>query len=63
MAGPSEGIGPEMEVPFTDACVFWIDYYYLVLLEGLTPKKAFEKTRKFLKKRMTGGFKYWKCIE
>ena len=61
--GPADVIGPQKDVPFTDACVFWINYYYLVLEEGLTPKNAFEKTRTFLKKRMTGGFKYWETIE
>ena len=56
--GPKAVIGPQKKVQFTDACVFWINYYFLVLQEGLTSKKAFEKTRTFLKKRMTGGFTY-----
>ena len=61
--GPIEVIGPRKDVPFTDACVFWINYYYLVLQEGLTPKNAFGKTRTFLKKRITGGFKYCKSYQ
>ena len=61
--GPSEVIGPQREVPFTDACAFWIPYYYLVLQEDLTPKNAFVKTKNFLKGRMTGSFQYWKSIE
>ena len=56
--GPTAVIGPQKKVQFTDACVFWINYYFLVLQEGFKPRKAFEKTRIFLKKRTKGGFTY-----
>ena len=61
--GAIEVIGPKNEVSFTDACIFWINYYYLVLQDGLKPKTAFDHTKTFLKKRVEGKFKYWRCVE
>jgi hypothetical protein len=45
-------IGPRKEVPFNDACVFRINYFYLVSQEGLTPKNVFRNTRPVLKKEL-----------
>lgn len=56
---PSSVLGPQREVPFRDACLFWVNYYSLVLHHGVTPQTAYNKTSDFLKGRIIGAFKFW----
>jgi hypothetical protein len=52
-------IGPQKVVPFSDACLFWINYYSLVLHHEHKPVTSFNKTVDLLKKRISGSFQFF----
>ena len=55
---PKTVLGPQRDVPFRDACLFWINYYSLVLHQNSRPKTAYEKTVDYLQGRISGAFKF-----
>jgi len=56
---PLSVLGPQREIPFRDACLFWVNYYSLVLHHGITPRSAYNKTSDFLKGKIIGALKFW----
>jgi hypothetical protein len=57
--GASHVIAPVHDVAFIDAAVWYINFYYLVLHQGYTPKGAFDRTNWVLKGKAKGGFQFW----
>ncbi|MEI8049748.1 MAG: hypothetical protein WCI92_20420, partial [Bacteroidota bacterium] len=55
---PLSVLGPQREVPFRHACMFWMNYYSLVLHDEVTPQIAYDKTVDFLQGRISGAFKF-----
>jgi len=52
-------IAPQREVPFIDAAVFFVNFYYFIAQHGNRPTTAFVKTDKHLQGKARGGFKLW----
>ena len=52
-------IAPQREVPFIDAAVFFVNFYYFVAQHGNRATTAFSKTDEHLQRRARGGFKLW----
>jgi hypothetical protein len=59
---PISVLGPIKEVPFRDACLFWINYYSHVLHQNFTPKTSHRKTMDYLRGKITGGFKFHETV-
>ena len=55
---PLTVLAPQREVPFRDSCLFWINYYSLVLHQSFTPKTAHRKTSAYLQGKIIGGFQF-----
>lgn len=56
---PISLLGPQKAVNFSDACLFWINYYSLILHYNCMPVTSYWKTVNFLKKRITGSFQFF----
>jgi len=52
-------VGPQKSVAFSDACLFWLNYYSLVLHYNYKPVTSYGKTVDFLKKRISGSFQFF----
>ncbi|WP_298666742.1 hypothetical protein [uncultured Methanofollis sp.] len=52
-------IAPQREVPFIDAAVFFVNYYYHLYRQGVRPRTAFDRTREYLNGKALGGFQYF----
>ena len=57
--GAKHVIAPARDVAFVDAAVWYINFYYLVLHHGFTPRNAFDRTDDILRGKAKGGFQYW----
>jgi hypothetical protein len=57
--GAKHVIAPIYDVAFIDAAVWYINFYYLVLHHGFTPRNAFDRTDEILRGKAKGGFQYW----
>jgi hypothetical protein len=57
--GASRVIAPVYDVEFIDAAVWFINFFYLVLHHGFTPKGAFDRTDMNLSGKVKGGFQFW----
>ena len=55
---PASVLGPVKEVPFRDACLFWLNYYSLVFHQNHRPKTAYNKTVDYLQGKINGGFRF-----
>lgn len=52
-------LGPQRSVGFSDACLFWINYYSLVMHFNYKPRTSYRKTVDLLKKRIPGSFQFF----
>ena len=57
---PVSILGPQKIVGFSDACLFWINYYFLILHQNNKPSTAYRKTKYLLKKEVRGSFQFFK---
>jgi hypothetical protein len=57
--GAAAMIAPQREVPFIDAAVFFVNYYYHLYCQGVLPGTAFGRTRNYLNGKARGGFQYF----
>lgn len=51
-------VGPNREVPFMDAAVFWVNFYYYMLKENISPMTSFSKTKENLEGYVRGAFQF-----
>jgi len=56
---PDFVIAPQNEVPFRDGALFWVNYYDSVIYREIDPRRAFDATKKYLHRKITGGFQLW----
>ena len=52
-------LGPQKVVNFSDACLFWINYYSRILHHNYKPLTAYQKTIYSLKKDVRGSFQFF----
>jgi len=50
---------PVNVVPFRDAALFWVIYYDHVIYRERDERRAFDSTKKYLQRKITGGFQLW----
>ena len=52
-------IAPQRDVPFVDAAVWFVNFYYFALHHEKSSWTAFEMTNQHLRGRALGAFKFW----
>jgi len=53
-------IAPLKEIPFMDACVWFVNYYYFLLEHHYAPGHAFNRVQRSLQSKIKGAFRFWK---
>lgn len=52
-------IAPQNDVWFADSALWFLNFYYLVLEKGYSPRTACGRVNKMLKGKVKGGFKFY----
>jgi hypothetical protein len=57
--GASNMIAPLHDVFYADAALWFMNFYYLVLDSGYSPKSAFQRVNGMLSDKIKGGFRFY----
>lgn len=57
--GAKAVVAPTHDVLFPEAAIFFVNFYFLLLHDGMTPNGAFERVKRTMGTKVKGGFGYW----